>query len=303
MPNTLHAGSHRIDLSNPVCMGIINVTPDSFSDGSELRVEAGTETKTKAGAKAEEVESPADFAVDIDKALRRAKRMVEEGAAILDIGGESTRPGAAPVSEQEQMDRVLPVITAIRRELDGCISVDTSSAAVMAEAIAQGAELINDVRALREPGALEQAAASSAAVCLVHMQGTPDTMQDKPQYQDVVAEVQQFLEQRASACRTAGIAPQRIVLDPGFGFGKTAEHNFCLLKDLPRLQASGYPLLAGISRKAMIGAATGQAVNGRLSGSVAATVMALQGGAAIIRTHDVAATRDAIRVHSAFVSA
>ena len=263
-------------------MGVINVTPDSFSDGGGLGGGRG------------------GFSVDVDKALMHASVMVAEGAVILDVGGESTRPGAEPVSDEEQMDRVLPLIAALRQRLDVCISVDTSSAAVMKEAVAAGAEIINDVRALTQEGALEAAAASTAAVCLMHSQGEPATMQDDPRYEDVVAEVEGFLSRRAGACREAGIEARRILLDPGFGFGKTPRHNFLLLRELPRLRQAGYPLLAGVSRKSMIGAATGREVGGRLAGSVAATVLALQGGAAVIRSHDVAATQDAIRVYSAY---
>ncbi len=262
-------------------MGIINLTPDSFYDGATLGLD------TSAG-----------FRPNLDKALRQAENMLAAGASLLDVGGESTRPGAAPVSVQEELDRVLPIVEALLERLDVIVSVDTSTPQVMTAAAAAGAGMINDVRALRRPGALEAAAATGMAVCLMHMPAEPAVMQDRPEYDDVVAAVAGFLRERASAAVAADIAAERIVIDPGFGFGKTVQHNFTLLRELPRLAGLGYPLLAGISRKSMIGAATGRALEGRLAGSVAAATLALQGGAAIIRSHDVAATMDAIAVHS-----
>ena len=282
MTTALHTGQGRLDLSRPVCMGIINLTPDSFSDGAELAAESGS-----------------DFRVNLDKALCRAESMLAEGARLIDIGGESTRPGAQQITPGQEIDRVLPVVEAVLGRLDAIVSVDTSSPEVMAAAAAAGAGMINDVRALTRPGAMEAAAASGMAVCLMHMQGEPGTMQHQPQYGDVCAEVAAFLEQRATAAIAAGIARESIVIDPGFGFGKTARHNFTLLRELSRFTKAGYPLLAGVSRKSMIGAATGRPVAKRLAGSVATAMIALQAGARIIRSHDVAATVDAIAVHSA----
>lgn len=264
-------------------MGVLNVTPDSFSDGAELgRQEAGY------------------FRVDVDKALYRADQMVAEGAALLDVGGESTRPGASEVGIEEELSRVIPVIEAIRDRFDVCISVDSSAPAVITAAVAAGAELINDIRALTSPGALAAAAATPAAVCLMHMQGKPRTMQQTYDYQDVVAEVKAFLLDKINQCEAAGIPRQRLLLDPGFGFGKSPAHNFRLLRELGQLASLDLPLLVGISRKSMIGAATGRSVEQRLAGSVAAVTLALQGGARIVRSHDVAATMDAIRVHCAY---
>jgi len=251
-------------------MGILNITPDSFSDGGRF--------------------------YDRQQALAQARAMVEEGAAIIDIGGESTRPGAAPVSEQQELDRVIPVLEAIASELDVVISVDTSTPAVMRQAEQSGAGLINDVRALQRPGALEYAASSALPVCLMHMQGQPDHMQNQPAYSDVVAEVIGFLQARVAACEAAGIERQRLLLDPGFGFGKTLQHNLALLKHLQRCTAPGLPLLVGLSRKSMIGAILDKPVEQRLHGSVAAALLAAQQGAAIIRVHDVAATVDALDI-------
>lgn len=284
MSFTLTAGARQIDLSAPICMGIINATPDSFSDGAEL-AQAGS----------------AGFRVDVDKAVRIAEAMLAEGAVIVDVGGESTRPGAVQVSLQEEMDRVLPVVEAIRQRLDICISVDTSSPELMSAAVSAGAEILNDVRALNREGALEAVANCNAAVCLMHMQGQPGTMQDDIDYEDVVAEVGAYLGQRLDACKTAGIADERLLIDPGFGFGKTVAHNYQLLKALPKLACHGRPLLIGVSRKSMLAAVTGREVDQRLAASVAAATLALQGGARVIRSHDVAATMDAIRVHCAFL--
>jgi dihydropteroate synthase len=283
---SLKVGDHVIDLSVPVVMGIVNATPDSFSDGGRLA----------AGASAE-------FQISIDKALTLAERMLQEGASLIDVGGESTRPGAASLSEQEELDRVIPVIEAIRARLDTAISVDTSTPAVMAEAIAAGAGLVNDVRALRRPGALAAVAGRDVAICLMHMRGEPGTMQQDVQYEDVVAEVQAFLAERVDACVSHGIARSRLVLDPGFGFGKSVEQNYRLLRELPRMQALGLPVLVGMSRKSMLGAVTGRPVDERVHAGVAASVLALQGGASILRTHDVAPLIDAIRIQRAFAGA
>lgn len=251
-------------------MGVINVTPDSFSDGGCYAT--------------------------LDTALRRGERLAAEGADILDIGGESTRPGAAEVSVAEEIDRVVPVIAALASRLELPLSVDTSKPEVMRAAIAAGAGLINDIYALRRPGALAAAAQLTVPVCLMHMRGTPETMQREPRYIDPVAEVSAFLEERLAACVAAGIPRQRLLLDPGFGFGKTLEHNLVLLAGLPTLAALGPPLLVGLSRKSMIGALTGREVGERLAGSLAGAVLAVERGARVIRVHDVAATRDALGV-------
>ncbi|MBL4582675.1 MAG: dihydropteroate synthase [Gammaproteobacteria bacterium] len=270
-------------------MGIVNATPDSFSDGAELQT---------LGANS--------FKIDIDKALSRAEAMVADGATFIDVGGESTRPGAARVTEQEELDRVIPIIEAIRLRLDVCISADTSSPRVMEAAINSGAELINDVRALLTPGAMEAVKASKAAVCLMHMQGTPSSMQEnasQTSYGSVVEEVYDFLRERVEHCSSQGIERSRLLIDPGFGFGKTVRHNYLLLKRLAYFSELEIPILIGVSRKSMIGEVTGRVVDQRLAGSVAATTLALASGAMIIRTHDVAATMDAIRVNSAYSSA
>ncbi len=257
----------------PLIMGILNVTPDSFSDGGEFDA--------------------------VDLAVERALLMVKQGADIIDIGGESTRPNAQAVSEAEELARVLPVIQGIRQQSDIAISVDTSSAAVMQQAIKAGVNLINDVRALSRPDAIESAAASGLPVCLMHMQGQPSNMQDAPQYTDVVSDVSQFLKSRVTACIAGGIKPENIILDPGFGFGKTTEQNYTLLNKLKQLQQLGFPILAGLSRKNMIGQATGKPVEQRTAGSVAGALLCAQQGARILRVHDVAETVDAIAVYKA----
>jgi dihydropteroate synthase len=260
--------NRTIDLTRPVVMGILNVTPDSFSDGARY---ASTEA-----------------------ALARAARMIEEGAAIIDVGGESTRPGADAVEESVELARVIPVIEAIAAVSQVAISIDTSKPAVMQAAVAAGACIINDVYALRAPGAREVAARSRAGVVLMHMQGEPRTMQDSPRYEDVVAEVLQFLQQQRDACVAAGIAVESIALDPGFGFGKQLPHNLALLRELPRFAALQAPLLVGVSRKNVIGKILGKGVNDRLYGGLGLAALAVIHGARIIRTHDVEATRDAI---------
>jgi dihydropteroate synthase len=257
-------------------MGIVNVTPDSFSDG---------------GAHA-----------GFERALAHARRMVADGADIVDIGGESTRPGALPVSEEAERDRVIPLVEALVAE-GVIVSVDTSKLGVMRAALAAGAAMINDVRALRTPGALDLVAPSDAAVCLMHMQGEPRTMQAEPFYADVVGEVRDFLVQRALACEAAGIARDRIVIDPGFGFGKAMAHNLVLLRSLEVLGRTGYPVLAGMSRKSTIGQITGRDVGERMAGSLAALLAAVARGAHIVRVHDVRETVDALKVWRAIDTA
>ncbi len=271
-----------LDLSSPKVMGVLNITPDSFSDGGQLWADGGP---------------------DVPAALALARRMAEEGAAILDVGGESTRPGATPPKEQEEMDRVLPVVEALRREMPIVISVDTSSPPLMREAARQGAGLINDVRALRRPGALEAALAAELPVCLMHARGEPATMQEAPHYTDVVQEVREFLAERVSACVAAGIPRERILLDPGFGFGKRDTHNLTLLKGLDLISAIGLPVLVGFSRKATIGRVLGRDIHGRLAGGLALAVLALVGGASIVRSHDVRETADALAMAWACLSA
>ena len=263
-------------------MGILNVTPDSFYDGARYG--------------AADCEG---FAADPDKVLRRAETMVVEGARILDIGGESTRPGARAVSPQQEMDRVLPVLERLRSRLDVCLSVDTSAPEVMKAAIGLGVHLINDIRCFSRAGALGTVAGTGVAMCLMHMQGQPRTMQQDVHYRDVVVEVADFLRQRVTGCLEAGIGRNRLLIDPGFGFGKLPAHNYALLNHLDRLLPVGVPILAGLSRKSMLGAATGRPVEERLAASVAAASLALLKGASIIRAHDIAATVDAIRVHCA----
>ncbi|MEN0038401.1 MAG: dihydropteroate synthase [Cellvibrio sp.] len=274
----LTCGKHVLDLSTPVVMGILNTTPDSFSDGGSYY-------------------SGNTFSLDL--ALRRAEQMLAEGAKIIDVGGESTRPGSATVSEQEELDRVIPVVEALVSKLDALVSVDTSTASVITESAKKGAGLINDVRALQREGALVAAAETNLPICLMHMQGQPDTMQQSPEYSDVVAEVVGFLRARIDACLAHNMAPARIVLDPGFGFGKTLAHNLALLQRLPELGDLGYPLLVGMSRKSMVAQLLNRPVNERLPGSLALALLAAQRGAAIIRVHDVAATSDVLKVLSA----
>jgi dihydropteroate synthase len=269
-------------------MGILNITPDSFSDGAELASADST-----------------PFRFDPDKVRQRAQGMVAAGAQILDVGGESTRPGAAAVALDEELARTIPVLELLRAEFDILLSIDTSSPEVMRAAIAAGADLVNDIRALSNEGALAVAAEGSAppAVCLMHMQGQPRTMQQTYAYDDVVGEVVAFLQRRVADCEAAGIERNRIMIDPGFGFGKSVAHNYALLKHLPGLQQLDLPILVGISRKSMIGAVTGRPVDQRLAGSIAATTLALQAGAHVVRTHDVEATVDAIRIYQACAEA
>ena len=268
----LQCGPFKLSLERPLVMGVVNVTPDSFSDGGVY-----------VGAK---------------QAVAHARRLVEEGADILDIGGESTRPGAASVALDEERKRVLPVLEA----LAGCgvpLSVDTRKPEFMLEAIAAGAAMINDVTALTAPAALTAVAKSPVAVCLMHMQGDPGTMQESPTYREVVREVRDYLAQRVADAEQAGIARDRIVVDPGFGFGKTVEHNLALLRSLAEFRSLGVALLAGLSRKAMLGKLTGREPQERVHASIAAALLAVQNGAQIVRVHDVAATRDALAVWNA----
>jgi dihydropteroate synthase len=258
-------------------MGVLNITPDSFSDGGQT--------------------------LALDAALHRAEAMVTAGAAVIDVGGESTRPGAAPVGAEEEIRRVVPVISAIVARFLVPVSVDTSKPQVMCAAVAAGAGIINDVRALRMPGALEAAARLQVPVCLMHMQGEPETMQQGPSYGDVVGEVVAFLQARMTACEAAGIPEGRILLDPGFGFGKTLTHNLALLAGLGAIAALGPPVVVGLSRKSMIGTLTGRPVTARIAGSLAAAVLAVERGAALVRAHDVAETVDALAVLAALRAA
>ncbi len=269
----LDCGGRPLDLSRPQVMGILNVTPDSFSDGGRFY-----------GRRA---------------ALDHALEMAEAGAAIIDVGGESTRPGSENVPESEELDRVVPIIEMLVREVEVPISVDTSKPAVMRAACAAGAGLINDVYALRAPGALEAAAECDVPVCLMHMQGEPRTMQADPVYGDVVAEVRDFLLSRVEACVAAGIPQERLLLDPGFGFGKRKVHNLELLRHLELLAATGFPVLAGLSRKSLIGQTLGHPVERRLAASLALAVMSVMKGALVVRVHDVAETVDAVRMVAA----
>jgi len=269
----LRCGDRDLDLSRTAIMGILNITPDSFSDGGVF--------------------------MDVDKALRHAQAMVEAGADIIDIGGESTRPGAQPVNAQQEMDRVLPVLERLSTNIDVPLSVDTSKPEVMREAARAGAGLINDVYALRAEGALQAAAKSGLPVCLMHMRGEPRTMQENPQYADVVDDVRAFLQERVDAATAAGIARDRIVIDPGFGFGKSLEHNLELLRRLAEFRSLGLPVLAGLSRKSMIQMALGLPVDQRLNASLVLALIAVAEGASIVRVHDVRETVEAVRMYEA----
>ena len=269
----LYANNKCLDLSFPQIMGILNFTPDSFSDSGQF--------------------------FSLDKALFQVEKMLKEGATIIDIGGESTRPMAEEVSETEELQRVIPLVEAVQKRFDCWISVDTSKAIVMQEAAKVGMDLINDIRALREPGALEIAGKLNLPTCIMHMQGQPRTMQTNPHYDDVVQDVYQFLTDRTQACLAAGIAKENIIWDMGFGFGKTVQHNYKLLQQLAQFCESGYPVLAGLSRKSMIGAVLDKPVTERVVGSVAGALIAAQNGATILRVHDVAATADALKVWQA----
>ena len=269
----LRLGSRVLDLSTPKVMGVLNVTPDSFSDGGRF--------------------------AHLDAALAQAERMAGEGAAIVDVGGESSRPGAAPVPVQAELDRVIPTIEAIRSRIDVAISVDTCKPEVMQAAAAVGAAMVNDIYALQAEGAVDAVARLDVAVCLMHMQGEPRTMQDNPAYGDVTAEVAEFLSARAVRCLEAGIARERITVDPGFGFGKTPAHNVALLAELDRLLRLELPLTVGLSRKSTLGLITGRAVDERMPAGIAAAVLAVERGARIVRTHDVGPTVDALAIAGA----
>lgn len=268
----LACGPRRLPLDRPLVMGIVNVTADSFSDGGRF--------------------------LDRDRAVAHGLALAAEGADIVDVGGESTRPGAAPVSVDEELARVVPVVEALARQ-GLVVSVDTMKPAVMRAAVAAGAVLVNDVNGFRAEGAVEAVAEGAAAACVMHMQGTPATMQEDPQYADVVKEVCAFLRARAEALEAAGIATERILLDPGFGFGKTTAHNLALLAGLRHVATMGWPVLAGLSRKRLIGEITGRPLDDRVAGSVAAALLAVQNGAALVRVHDVKPTVDALKVWAA----
>lgn len=271
---SLDCGGKRLLLDRPRIMGILNVTPDSFSDGGDFN--------------------------NADTAIAHALRMVEQGADLIDVGGESTRPGATPVSLQQELDRVIPIVERLAARADVPISIDTSKAEVMRAAVAAGAGLINDVRALQSEGAMQAAAALNVPICLMHMQGEPQLMQAAPHYEDVLSEVKRFLAERVFAAQMAGIDKSRLLLDPGFGFGKSYEHNLVLLARLRELCDLEHPVLVGVSRKRMIGTMTGHDhAKDRMIGSITAAVIAAQGGAAILRVHDVAETRDALAVLAA----
>lgn len=276
-PTRLSCGSRVLDLSRPQVMGILNVTPDSFSDGGKH--------------------------ASLDAALRHAAGMVAAGAALVDVGGESTRPGARAVSPLEELERVAPVVEAVAREFDVVVSVDTSTPAVIRETARLGAGLINDVRSLTRDGALDAAADTGLPVCLMHMRGEPQDMQDDPRYENVTEAVFEFLAQRMQACVAAGISAERIVLDPGFGFAKTLAHNLSLFKHMERLHALGRPLLIGVSRKSMVGQALGRTVDERLYGSLGLAALAVAKGAHILRVHDVAETIDVVRMIAAVQAA
>lgn len=256
--------------SRPVIMGILNVTPDSFSDGGQY--------------------------ASLDKALWQAEAMLTQGADIIDIGGESTRPHAKPVSEEEEINRVMPVLERIKQEFDALVSIDTSSPKLMRLASTQGADMLNDVRALSREGALEAAAQTGLPVCLMHMQGEPQSMQNQPQYHNIVDELLAFFRQQISQATQAGIAPNKLLIDPGFGFGKTVQHNYQLLNQLARFSELNCPILVGLSRKSMLGAVLDVPVNERLIGSVAAALLAVSKGANIVRVHDVKATKQALDI-------
>jgi dihydropteroate synthase len=272
----LRCGRFTLALARPLIMGVVNVTPDSFSDGGRFF----------------------DSANDPARAIAHAQRLVEEGADIIDIGGESSRPGAAPVTAEAELARILPVLDALR-DANLPVSIDTVKPAVMRAALDRGASMINDINALRAKGAAEIVAGSGAAVCLMHMQGNPGTMQREPRYEDVVGEVRAYLAGRAADAVSAGIDRERVVVDPGFGFGKSVAHNLALLHELASLAAEGYPVMVGLSRKSMLGAITGRAAGERLPASIVGAVLAVQRGARIVRVHDVAATRDALAILAA----
>ena len=274
--NIIKFGNKKLDLCEVQVMGILNVTPDSFSDGGNFN--------------------------NIERAITQAQIMINDGATIIDVGGESTRPGAADVELQEELDRVIPVIEAITQRFETVVSIDTSKAQVMQAAIASGAGLINDVRALQNEGCIDVVASCDLPVCLMHMQGMPRTMQTAPKYKNVTLDVIEFFKQRIQACEHAGIDKSRIILDPGYGFGKTLEQNYQLLAHQPKLLQLGLPILAGLSRKSMIGNLLNNSVDDRLAGSLSAAVLAAQNGAKILRVHDVKETVDATKVFNAMLA-
>lgn len=266
----IQCANKQLNLDSPVVMGILNVTPDSFSDGGLF--------------------------INIDTALQQAEKMLSDGAQIIDVGGESTRPGAKAVSDSEELDRVIPIIEKLHQQLDVIVSVDTSKAMVMTEAASAGAGIINDVMALQSEGTLSAAQETGLPVCLMHMKGEPRTMQANPEYVDVVTEVKDFLLHRVERCIAQGIRKEQIIIDPGFGFGKTLAHNISLFKHIHEFEQLGFPVLVGASRKSMIGQITGKEVDDRLAGSIALATLASVSGASIIRVHDVAETVDAIKI-------
>lgn len=265
-----------MDFSLPKIMAVLNITPDSFSDGGMFYT--------------------GNRQPDLSRVLSRVEVMLSEGAHLIDVGGESTRPGAESISPEEELARVLPVVEAIVSRFDAPVSVDTSTPAVISEAARAGASMINDVRALRRPGALDAAAASGLPICLMHMSGEPQQMQQNPEYEDITTEVKVFLLERVAVCEAAGIPRSQIILDPGFGFGKTLQHNLTLFRSLPMLVDAGFPVLAGISRKSLVGTILGKPVGERLVGSVALGVLAVQRGVKMLRVHDVSATADALKI-------
>lgn len=275
---TTHSADTSADIPRPRIMGILNVTPDSFSDGGLYR--------------------------SVEQAVEQAEAMVEQGAELIDVGGESTRPGAEAVSLEEETERVIPVIEALtKRNLNAVISIDTQKPEIMKRSVEAGASMINDVYALRQPGAIEVAASLKVPVCLMHMQGLPQTMQAHPHYDDVIAEVMTFLQQRIDACVQGGISKQDLLIDPGFGFGKSLQHNLSLMKHLEEFKRLGLPILIGVSRKRMIGDILNKAVTERTIGSVVCATMAMLAGAAILRVHDVEQTRQAVKLYSAIQQA
>ena len=273
----LYANNKVLDLNVPQIMGILNFTPDSFSDSGQF--------------------------YQLDKALIQIEKMLQAGASIIDIGGESTRPNADEVTLEQELERVVPLVEAVRKRFDCWISVDTSKAQVMVESAKVGMDLINDIRALQEPQALETALKLGLPVCLMHMQGQPRTMQANPYYDDVVGEVLEFLQKRTALCLKAGMKPENIIWDVGFGFGKTVQHNYKLLQQLARFAAEGFPLLAGLSRKSMIGAVLDKTVEQRVMGSAAGALIAAMNGATILRVHDVEQTADALKIWQATLNA
>jgi len=268
----LNLGSRTLDLSKPKIMGVLNITPDSFSDGGKYQ--------------------------SLDNAIAACGKMIDEGASIIDVGGESTKPGSSPVEASIQIDRVIPVIRSIKKNFDTVISVDTGDPVVMREAIKSGAEIVNDVYALKHPGTMDSISGENKAICLMHMKGLPSSMQKNPIYDDLMDEIKGFLEERINYCLRAGENRESLIIDPGFGFGKTLKHNILLLKNIEQLKYLQVPICVGISRKSFIGKITNKTINERLYGSLGATLIALQNGANIIRTHDIGPTKDIINVYN-----